>query len=81
MEKMRKTNFSVKINKQTKELYTIKVKDELTKNHRDIEQILSGVMPENKTDPLFSSRKHLYWQYHVLLRSTEIDELHLITQG
>ena len=30
----------------------IKVKDELTKNHRDMEALVSGIMPENKTDPM-----------------------------
>ena len=28
------------------------MRDELTKNYRDLENIVSGVMPENKTDPM-----------------------------
>ena len=30
----------------------IKVKDKLTKNHQDMENIVSGIMPENKTDEM-----------------------------
>ena len=52
MEKMMRTDFEVKTNPQTQQLYVIKVKDELTKNHRDIENIVSGVMPANIDDPL-----------------------------
>ena len=37
------------------EWYIIKVKDKLTKNHWDLENIVSGVMPENKTDELLSN--------------------------
>ena len=40
----------------------IKIKDELTKNHRDMEALVSGIMPENKTDPMCpvkSFRKYL----------------------
>ena len=52
MEKMMKTDFQVKVNPQNQEFYVVKVKDELTKNHKEMENIVSGVMPENKTDPL-----------------------------
>ena len=62
MEKMLKTDFAVKINNKTKELYVIKIRDELTKNHREMEQLVSGVMPENRTDllcPVQSFQKYL----------------------
>ena len=52
MEKMRKTDFELKYNSESEEWYVIKVKDELTKNHCDLENIVSGVMPENKTDDM-----------------------------
>ena len=52
MEKMKVSDFEVKLNTKINEEYVVKVKDELTKNHKDIEHIVSGVMPENRTDPL-----------------------------
>ena len=30
----------------------VKAVDELTKNHKDVENIVSSVMPERKNDPL-----------------------------
>ena len=77
MEKMLKTDFELKYNTENEEWFVVKVRDELTKNHRQLENIMSGVMPENKTDPLCpvkSFRKyisHLHpenkfmWQYPV----------------
>ena len=47
-----KTDFEVKVNPQSQELYVAKVKDKLTKSHKEIENIVSGVMPENREDPL-----------------------------
>ena len=52
MENMQKDHFKIEFNNETEEWYVIKAKDELTKNHRDIEELVSGIMPENKTDPL-----------------------------
>ena len=52
MEKMKKTDFELKYNTENEEWFVIKVKDEMTKNHKEMENIVSGVMPENKTDPL-----------------------------
>ena len=52
MEKMKKNDFEVRFNTESEEWFVIKVKDELTKNHKDIEHLVSGVMPENKTDAL-----------------------------
>ena len=49
---MKKTDFELKYSTEHEEWIVIKVKDELTKNHRNIENIISGVMPENKTDPM-----------------------------
>ena len=52
MEKMKRADFEVKFNPKNNEEFVVKIKDELTKNHKEMEQIVSGVMPENKTDPL-----------------------------
>ena len=52
MEKMKKTDFELRFNEELEEWYVIKVKDELTKNHQDMENIVSGIMPENKTDEM-----------------------------
>ena len=62
MEKMKKGDLQLKFDSQKEEWYVIKVKDELMKNHKELENIVSGVMPKNKTDPLCpvdSFRKYL----------------------
>ena len=75
MDKMKKNDFQVRYNTKKEEWYVIKVKDELTKNHCELENIVSGIMPENKTDrlcPVKSFQKYLdhlnpncdfLWQY------------------
>ena len=75
MEKMLKTDFEVNYSTENEEWFVVKVCDELTKNHRDLKNLVTGIMPENKTDPLCpvaSFRKyisHLHpdnkymWQY------------------
>ena len=75
MEKMKKTDFELRYNEESEEWFVIKVNDELTKNHQAMENIVSGIMPENKTDemcPVASFRsytEHLnldneyMWQY------------------
>ena len=75
MEKMKKNDFEIRCNEETQELYVIKVKDKLTKNHQDLENIVSGIMPENKTDefcPVASFKTYIehlnsdneyMWQY------------------
>ena len=77
MEKMLKTDFEVKYSTENEEWFMVKVCDELTKNHHDLENLVTGIMPENKTDPLCpvaSFRKyisHLHphnkymWQYPI----------------
>ena len=52
LSKMLKTDFKVKYNGEKDEYYVVNVCSELTKNHRDLEQIVSGIMPENRTDPM-----------------------------
>ena len=52
MANMLKDDFEMRFNSKNEEWSVVKVKDELTKNHREAEQLVSGVMAENKTDPL-----------------------------
>ena len=62
MEKMQVNDFQLFFDQKTEGWFVKKVKDELTKNHRKPEQIVSGIMPENRDDPLCpvkSFRKYL----------------------
>ena len=52
MDKMRKTDFELTFDQRSETWFVKKVRDELTKNHRDREQIITGFMPENRDDPL-----------------------------
>ena len=77
IEKMLKNDFQLKYSIENEEWFVIKICDELTKNHCNLENIVTGTMPENKTDPLCPVRSfteyisHLYpenkymWQYPV----------------
>ena len=62
MDSMLKTDFDIKLNEENGEYFVIKIRDELTKNHQDLENIMSGIMPENPTDrlcPVKSFREYL----------------------
>ena len=62
MDKMTKNTFKLEYNMQAESWYVIKDQDELTKNHQNIDEKVSGFMPENKDDPLCpvkSFRKYL----------------------
>ena len=62
MEKMKKDHFKIEFDSKTETWYVIKNRDELTKNHRDIDHKISGIMPENKDDvlcPVRSYRKYI----------------------
>ena len=50
METMKKDYFKVQFNKNTDEWMVTKTWDELTKNHRDIENKVAGVMPEDNSN-------------------------------
>ena len=52
IQNMKKTDFELKYSTKHEEWIVVKVKDKLTKNHCNIKNIVSGVMPENKTDPM-----------------------------
>ena len=52
MESMKKDHFKMVFDRRTEEWKVMKNKDELTKNHREAENIIGGVLPENKDDRL-----------------------------
>ena len=59
---MRVSDFKIGFNMKTETWYVQKIKDELTKNHKEAENIVTGLMPENKDDrlcPVRSFRKYL----------------------
>ena len=62
VEHMKVNDFKIEFNTKNEMWFVQKIKDELTKNHQDQENIVSGFMPENKDDRLCqvaSFRKHL----------------------
>ena len=65
MEKMKKTTFKVEFNSKTETWYIIKAVDELTKNHKDIDEKISGIMPENKGDRLCPVRSYNKYIEHL----------------
>ena len=62
MEKMKEDDFKLLFDQKQEIWYLIKNRDELTKNHKEIGSIVSGVMPENCDDhlcPIRSYRKYI----------------------
>ena len=52
MHTMTKDTFKLEYNMRTESWYVVKQVDEMTKNHKTIDEKVSGFMPENKDDPL-----------------------------
>ena len=52
MDKMKKTDFKLSFDTKTENWFVMKTRDQLTKNHRGIEEKESGIMPQNKDDKL-----------------------------
>ena len=65
MDKMQKDDFKIEFNQEKETWYVVKVKDELTKNHRSAEQIISGFIPENKDDRLCPVRSFRMYLDHL----------------
>ena len=65
MDKMRKTDFQLAFDQRTETWFVKKVRDELTKNHRDREQMIAGFMPENRDDPLCPVDSFKKYQEHL----------------
>ena len=70
IEKMQKTDFKMEYNQERETWYVVKAKDELTKNHRGPEQLVSGFMPENKDDRLCPVRSFRMYLDHLEPRNT-----------
>ena len=58
MEKMMKDHFKLEFDMKSEVWYVIKNRDELTKNHKDIDHQASGIMPQNKDDRLCPVRSY-----------------------
>ena len=58
MEKMMRDHFKLEFDTKSETWYVIKNRDELTKNHKDVDQKISGIMPENKDDCLCPVRSY-----------------------
>ena len=51
MELMQRDDFKICFDTKSDTYFIKKIKDEMTKNHKDPENIITGYMPENKDDP------------------------------
>ena len=65
METIKKDHFKVEFDSKTQTWFGCKYKDELTKNHKDIDKLTSGVMPENKDDRLCPVRSYRMYLEHL----------------
>ena len=65
MEEMKKDHFKLDFNQQNETWRVIKAKDELTKNHKDIEEIVTGIMPENPGDALCPVKSYVKYHSHL----------------
>ena len=65
MDKMKKDHFKLAFHAKSETWYVTKDKDELTKNHKDIEEQISGIMPENKDDPLCPVKSYRNYISHL----------------
>ena len=64
METMKVNNFGLIFDTKTESWYVKKIRDELTKNHRHPENIVTGFMPKNKDDRLCPVRSfHMYLEH------------------
>ena len=65
MEKMKTDDFQIEFHTNNELWYVIKKRDELTKNHKDIEALESGLMLENKTDRMCPVRSFRMYLQHL----------------
>ena len=65
MEKMLVNDFQLHFNKKKELWYLVKVRDELTKNHQEIGDVVSGYMPENPTDKLCPIKSYRLYVEHL----------------
>ena len=62
---MQKDHFKLDFNQQTEQWRVTKAKDELTKNHKNIEEMIAGIMPENPGDPLCPVKSYIKYHGHL----------------
>ena len=65
METMKVDDFALQFDTKTESWYVKKIKDELTKNHRAPENIITGFIPENKDDRLCPVRSFRMYLEHL----------------
>ena len=65
IENMKKDHFKMEYDRSLECWKVVKAVDELTKNHKDIENIVSGVMPERKDDPLCPVQSYAIYIDHL----------------
>ena len=66
---MKKSDFKVEFDQKQEIWYVIKTTDELTKNHKEIGNIVSGLMPENRDDHLCPVRSFRMYLEHLNLEN------------
>ena len=65
IQDMKKDHFKMEYNTQTESWTVVKNKDELTKNHKEIGSVVSGVMPENPTDEMCPVKSYATYIDHL----------------
>ena len=65
MDTMKRNTFKLQFDTRSEIWYVIKDIDELTKNHKDIDELVSGFMPENRDDHLCPVRSFRIYMEHL----------------
>ena len=65
MEFMKKDHFKMEYDSSLECWKVVKAVDELTKNHKEIGDIVSGVMPEKRGDPLCPVQSYAIYMDHL----------------
>ena len=65
MDKMTRDSFKVEFDGICETWYVVKNVDKLTKNHKEIDEKVSGFMPENKDDRLCPVRSYRMYIEHL----------------
>ena len=65
MEDRHKDHFKLDFNQDTERWHVVKAKDELAKNHKEIGEMVTGVMLENLDDPLCPMKSYIKYHSHL----------------
>ena len=65
METMRRDDFKMEFDQKKEIWYVCRAKDEMTKNHKSIESLVTGYMPENPTDHLCPIKSWVKYTSHL----------------